>query len=180
MKPITPPVLSDKEQLEWLVQHTPHRIRAVLPRLPMKAPWQLDWALGAVSVSASICWQQAAHEGRHSSMRWLLEYIGIIKSKSGYVRPAPLRDHDTRIDALKGGLLFAASRPSADFLADIWLGCTQATGHPTQGSNHPDITYPRLAEALHVAIDHLQSTVYDARRLSLHAIALQLTAVSRR
>ena len=53
-------------------------------------------------------------------------------------------------------------------------GLSQATSHPTEGTNHPDVREPRLAAALTIIIGHLQRTVYDYCGRSLLHDALEL------
>jgi len=105
-----------------------------------------------------------------AAMRWLIYFIGVQgRSK----KPCPFfldRDTDMRIDRLDGGETYDLSdpkRPDAVMLEEIWRGCSQATSHPTEGTNHPNVEPPRLAAALTLVMGHLQKTVYAHKGRSL-------------
>jgi hypothetical protein len=73
------------------------------------------------------------------------------------------------IEHFRGGKGKAIKRssPSGKKLKAAWKGCSQATGHPTQGTRHPKVDEPQLAAALQIVIDHLQATIYQARGLNV-------------
>ena len=102
-----------------------------------------------------------------TAMRWLILFVGVAGKDKVPVRAQLRLPTDMRIDRLDGGVPFDLSFPEALVLEKIWRGCSQATSHPTQDTNHPDVTVGPLAEALHIVIDHLQRTVYAAKGRSL-------------
>lgn len=163
--------LPPEKQERWLIEHIPHRIRAVLPGLPMHAPWNLmrkKLVLETIDDQIAFrCTGNSVWEGRMTAMRWLILFVGI-QEEGGFAIEARLRKPtDMRIDAIRGGLVLTPSRPEAQKLALIWKGCSQATSHPTQDTNHPDVSERPLAEALEIVIEHLQTTIYSANRRSL-------------
>ena len=98
-----------------------------------------------------------------AATRWLIEFVGISHSeRSG--KPARPKKYpaDVRIDDFAPGSsnLFDLSKRDARLLADVWKGCSQASGHATHGSNHPSVKETVLSKALEVIVDHLQDTIY--------------------
>jgi len=163
--------MTPQEQREWLLGHIPYRIRAVLPGIPMKAPWlvQVEPTIMQPRPFPNHCVWAALHEGRLAAMRWLIEFVGI-KEKEGHAVNSKSRSPrvtDAYIDAFPGGILFTPSRVDAQILASLWKGCSQASGHATHGTNHPDVSDRRLAEALTVIIAHLEQTIYRANGINL-------------
>lgn len=167
-------LLSPQQQEKWLVDHIPHRIRATLYGIPMHPPWDLPPIHVAPNERLSLrCIANGAWEGRMTALRWLIMFVGIKQDGSGCACEAALGPaSDMRIDGILGGVLFPPSHPDADKLAKVWRGCSQATSHATEGSNHPPVTEPYLAEALHVVIAHLESTIYASNGRSLLKEAL--------
>ena len=102
-----------------------------------------------------------------TAMRWLIMFVGV-SGEIGVPMMAQLRlITDVRIDRLDGGVPFDLSSPEASVLEKVWRGCSQATSHPTQDTNHPDVTVKPLAKALHIVIAHLERTIYAAKARSL-------------
>jgi hypothetical protein len=102
-----------------------------------------------------------------TAIRWLIMLVGITDF-DGKATTAEFRySTDVRIDLISGGKVLDKNTTEAQKLALIWRGCSQATSHPTTGTNHPDVEAPKLAEALVIIIEHLQSTIYSANNLSL-------------
>ena len=164
-----PTVLTSDQQKQWLKEHIPHRIRAVLPGLPMQGLWRIHWKIGIISSQAGIhCMHNAIWEGRLTAIRWLIMFVGVAE-KNGKAVPFSLKhpQSDVRIDRFNGGKLFDAATNNALKLALVWKGCSQATSHPTQGTKHPPVNEPQLAEALTIIIDHLDQTIYAKNGLSL-------------
>lgn len=171
--PPPPPLLSLDQQRRWLTEHIPHRIRAVLPGIPMVGKWQIAW--DARIETQRIVWRcmgNSMWEGRMSAMRWLIEFIGIQERAGGPIETQLRVSTDMRIDAIQGGVLFSPARTEAIHLAQVWKGCSQATSHPTQSTNHPDVSEKPLASALLIVIEHLEATIYKTNNVSLHAITL--------
>jgi hypothetical protein len=174
-----------KVQTDWLVQHVPHRIRAALtwtnylektlPELPLP-PDQMIERAGFFS-------GMAVWEGKHAAMRWLIEFIGITSNDSGEpndprkVRKKKQKMSHARFDVditdLPGGEYFDHTNDDAKFLARIWKGCSQATGHPTHGSKHPSISKPELEKALLIVMNHLRQ-VYAAGGQNLQSCVFKL------
>jgi len=150
------------------------------PRHPRSDSSMLVWFTDEVAVATprssclvdvSLDWMPArcTYEGRMTAMRWLILFVGLKGDKK--CRPVVeelTRDTDMRIDRL-GGTLFSVGRAEACTLAKVWVGCSQATSHPTLGTNHPQIDPPALAEALGVIIDHLQRKLYAPHGRDLFA-----------
>jgi len=94
-------------------------------------------------------------------------FVGNYAVESPLVGPS-----DVRIDRLDGGILFPTGHLDAMKLGLVWRGCSQATSHPTQDSDHPPIGDDKIAEALEIVIAHLETTIYahaqaDLRKLTL-------------
>lgn len=161
------------KQKVWLEEHIPHRVRASLT-------WttHLDQLLATIRLSQTetaqitgFCAGMAVWEGKHASMRWLIEFIGITaNAKTGMPNdPHVVRknrqgkkhtEFDVDITDLPGGEFFDHTTDDAKYLAGIWKGCSQATGHPTDDSNHPAIGKRELDKAIRMVIAHLAKTIY--------------------
>lgn len=152
--------VSDEERQKWLIRDIPDRIRACLYQLPMRDPWKLP-LVGVSRFTPEIgCLLAGTHEGRMTAMRWLILFVGLKGDRKWRPVVEDLeRDTDMRIDRL-GGSLFRVGSKEAHTLSKVWIGCSQATSHPTLGTNHPPVDPPALAEALHLIIDHLQRELY--------------------
>jgi hypothetical protein len=85
-----------------------------------------------------------------TAARWLIDFVGIRRVK-----------HDWRIDAM-GAPLFPLDDPKAHKLVDVWLGCTKATSHPTDGSDHPSVDPPELDSAIRIVGEYLDPALYGA------------------
>lgn len=161
---IAPRLIDPAKQHDCLVQHIPHRVRAVLPGIPMRGQWALPALIfqgPSVNAVAVRCIGNSIWEGRHTGLRWLIEFVGIIQS-AGLPAAFSLKrgEFDMRIDRMAGGVVIARTSPEAKILAPVWKGCTQASSHPTMDTNHPEIREPILADALHIVVEHLQRTIY--------------------
>ena len=174
MTPPAPPLpLGPKDQEDYLVQHIPHRVRAVLADIPAIGAWRLPPLLVVntpTNLIVNRCYGNGVHEGRLTAMRWLVMFVGITYSDATrgptvYRLKDPLKD--VRIDRMDGGELFEPHRADALILAKVQDGCSKATSHPTIGTNHFKVEPPQLAEALNVVVDHLQRTIYGHKKLRL-------------
>jgi len=94
-------------------------------------------------------------------------FVGIQEGRGVAIEARIRIPTDMRIDAISGGVVFSPKRPEALILARVWKGCSQATSHPTQDTDHPDVREKPLAEALHIVVEHLEKTVYAANGRSL-------------
>lgn len=155
-------------QHEWLRQDIPHRFRAAVAGtkyledlLRTQIPDEKERAK-----TQAFCSDMAVWEGRHAAVRWLIEFVGVCADKNAEPiatkRRRGSRTHkfDTDITDFAGGSYYPLEGESAKLLAMVWLGCTQATGHPTIGSNHPSIARDRLVEATVLVSEHLNKTIY--------------------
>ncbi len=159
-KPLILTPVSDAERQKWLTRDIPDRIRACLYELPMPAPWRLPLVSVSHFAPEIGCLLAGTHEGRMTAMRWLILFVGLKGDRKW--RPVVEeieRDTDMRIDRL-GGSLFPVGRAESHRLSKIWIGCSQATSHPTLGTNHPPVDPTALAEALQLIVDHLQRELY--------------------
>lgn len=167
-----PTRLPPAQQADWLIHHIPHRVRAVLPRLKIAAPWALPSLFSFVPKKinriANFCYGSAIHEGRMSAIRWLVMFVGITEFRGNAV-PYRLRHshQDMRIDRIDGGVLFDITCADALRLASAYKACSQACSHPTVDTNHPKIGEPELIETLTIIVNHLQATIYDYKTLKV-------------
>ena len=108
----------------------------------------------------------AAWEGRMAGIRWLIEFVGVVDDSGKPDRPNRRRA-DVAITRIPGGAEFDLSSPNALVLSRVWKGCAQASGHPTQDSNHPPVDDMALDAAMRIIIQHLERTIYaeSVRRL---------------
>lgn len=114
-----------------------------------------------------FCRDMAMWEGRHAAIRWLIEFVGVTADKDGKPKRIGKRSFDVDITDLPGGTHFDLNHPDAVVLAKIWKGCSQATSHPTFGSNHPPLELPNLNKAVDIVIQYLIKTVYAHAGVSL-------------
>lgn len=162
--------------LDWYVQHIPHRIRAAIAGTEMlvvklqarfgkdkvrTAGYEARIATQADSV-ALLCIDNAVWEGRLTATRWLIDFLGISSNKHGTAGRPGQKLHDWRIDKL-GVPLFPLTGTDAQKLADIWLGCTKATSHPTRGSGHPPVDPNELNAAIAIIIEYLDKQLYSPK-----------------
>ena len=102
-----------------------------------------------------------------TAMRWLIMFVGVSGVRHAPAEAKMRLPTDMRIDRLDGGVLFDLSIPEASVLEKVWRGCSQATSHPTQDTNHPDVSPRSLSVALQIVISHLERTIYAAKGRSL-------------
>jgi len=108
-------------------------------------------------------------------MRWLIFFVGIMEKEGKAIETVYTRNAtDVWIGRFDGGALLSPHSGNAATLAQVYKGCTQATGHPTEGTNHPDVGEQRLSAALKIVLDHLQRTIYDSQGRSLTHYTLRL------
>lgn len=171
--------------LDWFVQHIPHRVRSAVAGAEMLV-LKLQERFGKDNVRtagfesriltkadsvALHCVDNAVWEGRLTATRWLIDFVGISGDKNGKPSRPAQRAHDWRI-AQMGGPLFPLAGADAPKLADVWLGCTKATSHPTRGSNHPPVDPNELNLAVAIVVAHLDTNLYSPKGRSLFADVL--------
>ena len=144
----------------WLDLHVSHRLRAGLAE-----SLQLQAYISAKNTATlppqlrERCLGNAAWEGRMAAARWLIEFIGIQwDNKNGKPKRPPRKGtHDVWIEDMDGGIAFDLTKSEALELAKVWKGCSQASSHPTDDSNHFDVSPPQLARAIEIIIWSPQS-----------------------
>jgi hypothetical protein len=107
------------------------------------------------------CSNNAIWEGRLTATRWLIDFVGVSCKLGKPSRPAEY-PHDWRIDKM-GAPFFPLSDTDAQKLADVWLGCTKATSHPTHESDHPSVDPNSLNTAVAIVIEYLDKTLYGPK-----------------
>jgi hypothetical protein len=108
-------------------------------------------------------------------MRWLIFFVGIMEKGGKAIETIyTTKATDVWIGRFDHGQMFDPKSSDAAKLALVYKGCTQATGHPTEGTNHPNITEQPLSEALQIVINHLQKTIYDAQGRNLAHYTLRM------
>lgn len=157
-------------QKEWLEQHIAHRLRASLAGSPFL--WQLINQQHASAEEGAkkydFCRDMAMFEGRQAAVRWLIEFVGVSADSKGNPKESQIRRNrkgkqfDVDIMDLPGGEYFDLNHKDAKLLAEVWLGCSQATSHPTFGSNHPSTARDRVVHATRIVVEHMQRTIYAA------------------
>jgi hypothetical protein len=173
-----------QDQNEWITTHIPHRVRAAIARLDMKNSLLHVQALvdpHPMTIEGKIYWRCATDsiwEGRLAATRWLIGFVGIKRDDKG--NPAVygggrkgVCHSDVRIDDFDGGKLLNHLTKEGRLLADVWKGCTQASSHATNASNHPPVSENVLTEALTIIIDHLQNTIYQKAGKEVRAYVLE-------
>lgn len=157
--------LVPREIESWLHEHIPYRLVGGIALTPIAQEWDLsDTPLRCTGGFQFVCLNYATLQGQRAAIRWLIEFVGIQRAKSGQPcqsRAATEQDQtDCGIWLLPNGKNMLDSHPAAQLLADTWKGCTQAISHPTVGTNHPDVELPQITEALRAIIQFLQETIY--------------------
>jgi hypothetical protein len=155
---VTPMNAADQEQ--WWAQHIPHRLRASLIGLPLQR--ELTKTIEDQRTRESIVFHwlsRSVSEGRFAAMRWLIEFVGVGERKKGKPGPPSRRGNDVSINMIDGGKEIDLDSHEAEILADVWKGCSQASGHPTQDTDHPDVSIPALDKALKIIVRHLEQTI---------------------
>jgi hypothetical protein len=150
-----------KDQDQWLSEHIPHRLRACLTGLRFEEELMPETANKETQDSIRArCLLTAVWEGRMAAIRWLIEFVGIrdFKGKPGHPKP---RKTDVSITSIQGGKSIDPSSPDGAFLASVWKGCSQASGHPTQDTNHPPVDPKALDKAMRIIVRHLEDTIYS-------------------
>ena len=174
------------DQHRWITEHIPHRVRAACARLP-----HLEQSLLRVKAfidpselkteEEQIYWRcatDAIWEGRLAVIRWLIEFVGVKQDNNG--NPSEKKKgeknvNDVLINDFDGGSKLDLSTAEAKFLANVWKGCSQASSHATDGSNHPPVSdQEELPQALTIIVDHLQNTIYGKANKNLRDFVLSL------
>jgi hypothetical protein len=166
--------------LDWFLQHIPHRVRSALAGtevLVLKlqdrfgkenvrtAAFEARITSQADSV-ALYCVDSAVWEGRLTATRWLIDFVGVSSDRNCKPSRPAQKPHDWRIDKM-GASLFPLGDANAQKLADVWLGCTKATSHPTRGSGHPPVDPNELNAAIAIVIEYLDKTLYGPQGRSI-------------
>jgi len=168
--------LESVEQSKWLSGDIPYRIRAVLTGLPMQGKWRSEtWPPLHGDRFRDACVHSSIWEGRHIAMRWLIEFVGIADAdrKTGIPQRPKAKgeklEQQVMINRFAGGNqnLFDEKAESATKLSLVWKACTQASSHPTIGTNHQPIPDEILVKAIAMIIAHLEQTIYDASEVNL-------------
>jgi hypothetical protein len=165
--------MQPEEQDRWLTEHIPHRVRACLTGIPLQE--ELMRALDE-DMCARIkmrCLSTAVFEGRLAGMRWLIEFVGISEL-NGKPRRPNRHDVDVSIAKIARGNKIDLASPEAVLLSKVWKGWSQASGHPTQDSNHPSGDEKALDAAMRIIIGHLEKTIYSSSRRRLTDEALRV------
>jgi hypothetical protein len=174
MTPTTLQKLPPATQREWLRQHIPHRICAALTWLTINGDWAMppdpEWKDKEKDKFHIWCIGRSVDEGRKAAMRWLIEFVGIAKNKKEMPDKPNYKPKDVWIEHFTPGILFNLADPNAQKLADVWQGCSQASMHSTKDTNHPFVDPPDLAEALKIAIEHLEKNLYAPNQFILWEI----------
>jgi hypothetical protein len=152
-------VMNHSDQEKWLAQHIPHRLRVCLAYSAVQKELLPDTVdrdtLGKIGLNCVLI---AAVEGRMAAIRWLIEFVGI----SGRAGRPKRYNTDVSITSIQGGKPIDPFSHDAVILAKVWKGCSQASAHPTQDTNHPPVDGPALDEALRIIVRHLKRTIYSA------------------
>lgn len=179
--------LQPDEQDCWLLEHLPNRVCAAWVWLhSMKGEWewnrqrplppgerQRDFAENADG-NQVWCIGRAAEHGQKAAMRGLIEFVGIVLSKTGKPQRPSGYDNDIPKEVSIQSFVTDGSdlqipldsnnpSPTAWILARVWKGCTQSCVHPTFKTNHDRADPPELAEAFTIIVEHLQAKLYEPR-----------------
>lgn len=124
------------------------------------------------------CLQAAAREGQMSTLRVLIQFIGIgigLEKNGAPKRFVCKRSTDARIDQLPGGELFPIDGriKEATFLAKLADDLSKASSHLTANSGHGEIGRPQLEAGFRIVRDHLLETIYrgDKARMTAALVA---------
>jgi hypothetical protein len=173
--PATFATISESEKEVWLVQHVPHRICAALTWLDMPGAWAMPNPPDMPKTGDFHVWclNRSVEEGHLAAMRWLIEFIGVTLHHTG--KPVPPKAHlngkSVSIEQVGGPIYPITSNPDAAlFLAKVWQACSQASLHPTTDTKHMEVPPAKLARALEIVIDYLQSALYGPKGRDLREI----------
>ena len=118
------------------------------------------------------CIGRSVDEGRKASMRWLIEFVGVIFKpgkpvKNGKpaenekaVAPKPHENGKSVTIRQVGGTMFDTNHQDALKLAKIWQACSQASLHPTMDTDHDPLGEKDLASALQIVLAHFEIALY--------------------
>lgn len=155
--------LNNAEKETWLVQHVPHRICATLAWLPMEAKWAMPKPPDLPNRDFHVwCIGRSVDEGRKASMRWLIEFVGVILDNNGQaVATKPHKNGKSVTIHQVGGIMFDTNHQDALKLAKIWKACSQASLHPTMDTKHDDLGLNDLVSPLQIVLAHLETALYE-------------------
>jgi len=174
VKVVTRMTMNPDERNQWLVQHIPHRLRACLAHSGVQKELMPDTADEKTQQNiVAHCVLIAALEGRMAAIRWLIEFVGIRDYNGKPGRPKPHKaGTDVSITSIQGGKLIDLSSHDATILANVWKGCSQASGHPTWDTKHPPVDGATLDQAVRIIVKHLDATIYSVSGRNLLAETL--------
>lgn len=170
--------ISPDEARVWLWQHIPFRVTAAIVETIICEEWAATTPRVMMPPGIrSVCWNDAAYQGRISAVRWLIEFIGIQEHSK---KPVPSfaanaiahgkPTTDFGIGMLPGGVFMSTSYADAAFLARTWKGCVQAISHPTRNTNHPPVEVETLTRAMRVVLPFMDGSIYATAGLSLQQV----------
>jgi len=169
--------MDNAAQNAWLTTHIPHRIRAVIARLPLQEELLKSISAKDPQKIKERCEGNSIWEGRLVAVRWLIEFIGVTQDKNGKpVRPKRRNPTgaDVSIERIAGGALFDLQSSDAIVLARVWKGCSQASSHATHASGHPPVDEVTIDSALRIVIAHLDRTIYATQPRKVASASLHL------
>ncbi|HTB61986.1 MAG TPA: hypothetical protein VK737_00240 [Opitutales bacterium] len=155
-------IMNEKEQQEWLNKHIPHRVCACLSDSKQGSQILAEKSDSEKVHHIDLFTKTAAFEGRLAAIRWLIEFVGISEAGGKAKRPRR-QSTDAYILKINGGKEIELDSKNAKILARVWKGCSQASSHPTFGSEHPPVGKDELSEALQIILEHLDSTIYEGK-----------------
>ncbi len=162
------------DQKKRLDQHITHRLLASLAQLPLR-----EEILDAPDDQARQRTRElsdyfALHQGRLDAIRWLIEFVGVKSDDKGKPRRySKKKPTDILISDFSGGKEIELSSPEAKILAELWLGCSQASAHATDRRNHTRVDDPALQLGIRILEGHLQRTIYSAAGQDLRQVLVQ-------
>src|ERR1035441_3083843 len=143
---------TEKER-EWRTEHLMHRIRAALDTTSLldETLTTHDSASYNRKLSLDLCAEQARHEGHIAALRWLIDFVGINAAEDLQPkRPPTWRSTSEDLSRFGQHQLIPIPSDDATFLAKMWKACSQATGHPTSGTNHESLEEPNRRRAMEI------------------------------
>lgn len=159
----------------------PHRVRAAIALLDLE-----DSILRVKAYvwpelrtdEEKIYWRCATDsiwEGRLVATRWLIEFTGVKNRKTGRAKnkkSPKTPSSDVCISDFRGGIPVGRTSREGEFLAEVWSGCSKASGHPTDGG-HPPVKEKDLTKAINIIVDHLQNTIYQEAGINIRDFVLR-------
>lgn len=154
--------LEPEAQDLWLSEYLPHHLRcglAGLPLLDQLVPAQMPEVRRAGVRRASV--EESLWEQRLTTVRWLIEFVGIMAKRGDPVRAPRNRATDFSIVQFEGGLEVQLDTPEAKLLAQVWTACGKVGANPAETGHLPDLEPAMVEQALQVIWTHLGRTIYS-------------------